>query len=137
MNRAQWLPSGSYKRQGLQFYAIKVWKAMTDESDNVETIQTKKLLIDNPSDFQFHAAYVAYSEAFDKATDDEVKEKLNQSILALQQNQMEYSIFYRNLSQYRGASQNNHYQRSFIKTQRKREWRRKAQKRERNKRHGN
>ena len=110
---------------------------MINESDNVETAQAKKLLIDNPSDFQYHAAYMAYSEAFDKATDDEVKEKLNESILALQQNQMEYSIFYRNLSQYRGANQNNHYQRSFIKTQRKREWRRKAQKRERNKRHGN
>ena len=110
---------------------------MNDKSDNEEIKPSEKLLIDNTSDFQFHAAYMAYAEAFDKATDDEVKEKLNESIQALQQNQMEYSIFYRNLSQYRGANQNNHYQRSFIKTQRKREWRRKAQKRERNKRHGN
>lgn len=110
---------------------------MTDESENIETTHPEKLLIDNPSDFQFHAAYIAYSEAFDKATEDEAKEKLNQSIQALQQNQMEYSVFYRNLSQYRGANQNSHYQRSFIKTQRKREARRKAQRRERNKRHGN
>ncbi len=110
---------------------------MTNESSEEKPVQCEKLLIDNPSDFQFHAAYIAYSDAFDKTADADIKKQLNENLLALQQNQMEYSTFYRNLSQYRGPSLNNQFQRSFIKTQRKREARRNAQRRERNKRHGN
>jgi uncharacterized protein YdiU (UPF0061 family) len=109
---------------------------MTEESNNDESTPPEKLLIDNPSDFQFHAAYITYSNTFDKTANPEMKEQLNQSITALQQNQIDYPTFYKNISHYRAeASPQHHYRRTLIRTQRKREWRQKAQKRERNKRH--
>lgn len=109
---------------------------MTEESNDNESTPPEKLLIDNPSDFQFHAAYLTYSDTYDKTANSETKKKLNQNIMALQQNQIDYPTFYRNISQYREeASPNHRYGRARIKTQKKREWRRKAQKRERNKRH--
>lgn len=100
---------------------------MIEEPDSDESVSPEKLLIDNPSDFQFHAAYLAYSET---------RKQLNQNITALQQNQIDYPTFYKNINQYRAQDSTQHrYGRTFVKTQRKREWRRKSQKRERNKRH--
>ncbi len=109
---------------------------MIRESDNKESTSPEKLLIDNPSDFQFHAAYLTYSDIYDKTTNADTRKKLNQSITALQQNQTDYQIFYENIDQFRGedATQRG-YGRAFIKTQKKREWRRKTQKHERIKRH--
>ncbi|UCE95515.1 MAG: hypothetical protein JSV51_07265 [Candidatus Bathyarchaeota archaeon] len=109
---------------------------MTEESNGSESTSPEKLSIDNLSDFQFHAAYLAYSETFDKVGDPETKSQLNQNITALQQNQIDYSTFYNNISKYRlEANSQQRRNRPTIRTQRKREWRRKAQKRERNKRH--
>jgi len=109
---------------------------MIDESDNNESTSPEKLLIDNPSDFQFHAAYFTYSNTYDKATNPEIRKQLNQNIKALQQNQIDYPTFYKNINQYRteDGSQHNHG-RAFIKTQRKRDWRRKTQRHERIERH--
>ncbi len=108
---------------------------MTEESKMNEAIP-EKLLIDKPSNFQFHAAYLAYSDTYEKTSNPETKKQLNQNITALQQNQIDYHTFYRSINQFRAeASSDNHYGRAHIKTQKKREWRRKAQKRERNKRH--
>jgi len=109
---------------------------MTEESGNKEPTPIEKLLIDNPSDFQFHAAYLTYSSTYDKTTNPETKKQLNWNIKALQQNQMDYSTFYRNISQYRTGEESQHnYGRAVIKTQRKREWRRKTQRHERIERH--
>ena len=109
---------------------------MTEESDNNVPTSLEKLLIDNPSDFQFHAAYLTYSNTYDKTTNPETKKQLNQNIRALQQNQIDYSTFYNNISQYRTEEDFQHnYGRAFIKTQRKREWRRKTQRHERIERH--
>ncbi|MCK4933741.1 hypothetical protein KAS06_03635 [Candidatus Bathyarchaeota archaeon] len=107
---------------------------MTEESESTESASLEKLSIDNPSEFQFHAAYIAYSDAFDNTEKPETREQLNDSIKALQQKQMDYSTFYQTISQYR-TEPDQRFRRSSIKTQRKREWRRKAQRRERNKRH--
>jgi hypothetical protein len=109
---------------------------MIEESDNKESVSPEKLLIDNPSDFQFHAAYLAYSSTYDKVSSPEAKKQLNENIMALQQNQIDYPAFYRNIDQYRteGGSQHG-YGRTLIKTQKKREWRRKTQKHERIERH--
>ena len=109
---------------------------MSAESQNQETPQPEKLSIDNPSDFQFHAAYLAYSEAFDKTKDFETQMQLNQSIEALKQNQVDYQTFYANISKFRGSGSQNRYDRTLIKTQRKRDWRRSSQRQQRNKRHG-
>ena len=109
---------------------------MTQESDTNESTPPEKLLIDNLSDFRFHAAYLTYSDIYDKTANPEIKKQLNQSIMALQQNQIDYSTFYKNIDQYRtGEGSQFSYGRSFIKTQKKREWRRDAKKRERNTRH--
>jgi hypothetical protein len=109
---------------------------MIDESSNKESTSPEKLLIDNPSDFQFHAAYLTYSNIYDRTTNPETKKQLNQNIRALQQNQIDYPTFYKNINQYRteDESQYNHG-RTIIKTQRKREWRRKMQRHERIERH--
>ena len=109
---------------------------MTEESNNSASTLPEKLLIDNPSDFQFHAAYLVYSDIFEKISDSETRKQLNQNITALQQNQIDYPTFYRNITQYREeASPNHSFSRTRIKTQKKREWRRKTQRRERIKRH--
>jgi hypothetical protein len=109
---------------------------MIGESNNNESTSPEKLLIDNPSDFQFHAAYLTYSDTYDKTANPETKKQLNQNIRALQQNQIDYSTFYRNISQYRTEDGSQHtYGRTLIKTQKKREWRRKTQKHERIERH--
>jgi len=109
---------------------------MTEESDKTESALPEKLLIDNPSDFQFHAAYLAYSDAFEKSSSPEAKKQLNLNISGLQQGQMDYSTFYRNIDQYRtGTGFQQNYGRTIIRTQKKREWRRTTQKQERIKRH--
>lgn len=109
---------------------------MTEEPENNESTSPEKLLIDNPSDFQFHAAYLTYSTICDKTTNLEAKKQLNQNIKALQQNQIDHPTFYRNIDQYRTEQGSQHnYGRTLIKTQKKREWRRKMQKHERIKRH--
>ncbi len=96
----------------------------------------EKLLIDDASDFQFHAAYLAYSQAFDKTFGEDGKKLLNDNICSLQRKEIDYSTFYRNISQYRGSEANLYiHNRPFIATQKKQEWRRKTQKQERIKRH--
>ena len=110
---------------------------MIEGSHSNESGSQEKLLIDNPSDFQFHAAYLTYSNIYDKATNPETKKQLNQNIRALQQNQIDYPTFYRNISQYRTEEEGfqRGYGKTLIRTQKKREWHLKMQKRERNKRH--
>jgi len=74
---------------------------MAQESEKNESTSPEKLLIDNPSDFKFHAAYLTYSNTYDKTTNSEAKKQLNQNIRALQQKQIDHSTFYKNISQYR------------------------------------
>jgi hypothetical protein len=97
----------------------------------------EKLVIDNPADFQFHAAYLAYSEAFDKRTEPKIRVELNESLEALRKNEIDYPAFYRTVNQYRGGigSEQGGHSGLFLKTQRKKDWRRSTQKSERIKRH--
>jgi hypothetical protein len=114
----------------------KAWNIMVEESKGAESVSPEKLLIDNPSTFQFHAAYLAYSDCFDRTANPEGRKRLNESILALQQGQIDFPTFYRNISQFRSEDSFQHnYGRAVFKTQRKREWRRKTQKHERIVRH--
>jgi hypothetical protein len=109
---------------------------MADESESKESISPEKLLIDNTSNFQFHAAYLAYSDVFDRVADPEARKQLNQNIMELQQNQIDCQTFYEKIGRYRGDDPNlRSYGRAFIKTQKKRDWRRKTQKHERIERH--
>lgn len=109
---------------------------MTAESKENEQVSQEKLTIDDPSDFRFHAAYLAYSDVFDKMKDPESKKQLNDNIKALKQSDGDYQTFYRSINQFRSQGSSEHrHDRNRIRTQRKREWRKKTQRRERNKRY--
>ena len=96
--------------------------------------QIEKLLIDNSSNFQFHAAYLVYSEAFDTANEVQAKEVLNQNIQDLQSNKIDLEAFYVNISRYRKLDVPRQ-ERFSMQTQRKKDWRKKTQRQERIKRH--
>ncbi|MCX8171823.1 MAG: hypothetical protein N3E47_07705 [Candidatus Bathyarchaeota archaeon] len=104
-----------------------------NERDSENTL--KKIVIDGLSNFRLQAAYIAYSEAYDKSTDLEVKKYLNQNMMDLQQNRIDYQTFYRNINRYRQIDSSQHQLKSSIKTQSKSEWRNQMRKIEREKRH--
>ncbi|MFC1486475.1 hypothetical protein ACFLRN_02140 [Thermoproteota archaeon] len=108
----------------------------TQQPEETQTEETTKLLIDNPSDFKFHAAYSAYSETWDKIDSSNTKKELNSIILSLSREEMNYSSFYRTLDDYRRrGSKHYEFSRERIETQRKRDWRQKQNKQERNSRY--
>jgi len=107
---------------------------MTEESNKNETPLPEKLLVDDPMNFPFHAAYVVYSECFDAVTAAEAKADLNSNIEALKQNTIDCETFYRNISHYRKGTPATQ-ERFSLQTQRKRDWRMKSQREERIRRH--
>jgi len=110
---------------------------MSEEPNEPTTneTQTEKLLIDDTSNFQFHAAYLVYSEAFDHAGEDARKE-LNQDLEDLKSNKVDLETFYVNVSRYRKVEQMPRQGGKFtVATQRKKDWRKKTQRQERIKRH--
>jgi hypothetical protein len=96
--------------------------------------QVEKLLIDNLSNFQFHVAYLVYSETFDKMNDTQAKQELNQNIEDLKENRISLESFYMNISRYRKVDVPRQ-ERFSVQTQRKKDWRMKTQRQERIKRH--
>ncbi|MCW4044204.1 MAG: hypothetical protein NWE94_01640 [Candidatus Bathyarchaeota archaeon] len=108
---------------------------MTEEPNKSESPPVEKLLVDDPTNFPFHAAYMVYSEAFDTATSNEAKADLNMNIEALKQGKIDCETFYRNIARYRRLSPTPHQERFSIETQRKRDWRMKSQREERIRRH--
>ncbi len=116
----------------------------TDQTGSAEqTEQTtaepvEKQMIDRPSDFRFHAAYMVYSGIFDKIQSSDDKHKLNEAITMLAEDKIDCETFYRQIGQYRGHAGPDQFSggRSFIETQRKRDWRRREERDSRNKRHG-
>jgi hypothetical protein len=110
----------------------------TNQESNANNETVPKLSIDNPSDFRFHAAYLIYSQAWDKSSSPEVKTKLNEIITALSRNEIDYESFYERIRQYRAEFNPEHYSgggRPFIETQRKKDWRRMQERDARNARH--
>jgi hypothetical protein len=103
-----------------------------NEQNNPPNIE--KLLIDDLSSFQFHAAYLVYEEAFNKATDVEAKEELNRNIEDLKDNKISTETFYGNVSRYRKLDVPRQ-ERFSMQTQRKKDWRKKTQRQDRIKRH--
>jgi hypothetical protein len=108
-------------------------KTQPEETQPEEAI---KLLIDDPSDFKFHAAYMAYSETWEKLSSPETKKELNDMLMSLSKDEMSYSNFYRTLDEYRRqGSKHYEFSRQRIETQRKRDWRQKQTRSQRNQRH--
>jgi len=103
--------------------------------NNQQNLEIEKLLIDDLSSFQFHAAYLVYSETFDTANED-AKRDLNQNLEDLKQNKIDAQTFYVNISRYRKLDQPMGRPGKFtVATQRKKDWRMKTQRSERIKRH--
>ena len=108
---------------------------MTEET-KPQTEEVTKRLIDKPSDFKFHAAYLAYSGTWDKITSPDTRTELNNIFTSLSKEEMSYSSFYRTLDEYRRrGSKHYEFSRQRIETQRKRDWRKKRNKQERNSRY--
>ncbi|MEM2099414.1 MAG: hypothetical protein QXU99_06735 [Candidatus Bathyarchaeia archaeon] len=108
---------------------------MSEEPKQTNSSTPVKLLIDTPTDFQFHAAYLVYSELFDTLVGNEAKAELNRNIEALKQNKIDCETFYRNIAHYRKLEPMPRQESLFIETQRKRDWRMKSQREERIRRH--
>ena len=110
----------------------------TEQTEQATAEPVEKQMIDKPSDFMFHAAYMVYSDAWDRTQSSEAKLKLNEAITMLSEDKIDCETFYREISQYRGHTGPDQFSggRAFIETQRKRDWRRREQRDERNKRHG-
>jgi hypothetical protein len=114
-------------------------KTQNEEDQQPEETQTEeatKLLIDKPSDFKFHAAYLAYSKTWDKIGASDIKNELNDILVSLSKDEISYSSFYRTLDDYRRrGSKHYEFSREKIETQRKRDWRKKQTRSQRNQRH--
>ena len=108
---------------------------MTEEPNENEQVKPKKLLIDDPNNFLFHAAYATYSDLFDSANTNEAKKDLNEKIMSLKDKQIDCSTFYININQHRSVNRNTRHGRFTLNTQRKRDWRKKSQRQDRIKRH--
>ena len=97
---------------------------MTEQPPNNQEPAPEKLLIDDPSNFQFHAAYLVYSELFDNANGVDAKKDLNLNIQDLKDNKISAEAFYRNVARYRGDVMSERRRDRFtVQTQRKRDWR--------------
>jgi len=113
---------------------------MTEETkpqtEETQTEEATKLLIDDPSDFKFHAAYLAYSKTWDKITSPDTRTELNSILTSLSKEEMSYSSFYKTLDESRRrGSRHYEFSRQRIETQRKRDCRKKRNKQERNSRY--
>ncbi len=116
-------------------FSAESGKNMTEEPNKNEAPLPEKLLIDEPTNFPFHAAYLVYSELFDTTTDAEAKADLNRNIEALKENRIDCETFYRNIAHYRKMSPSPRQERFLLQTQRKKDWRMKTQRQERIRRH--
>jgi hypothetical protein len=129
------LSRNTYKRGNPTCFIAKNGKNMTEEPSKNESPIPEKLLVDEPTNFPFHAAYLVYSELFDSTTEAEAKADLNRNIEALKENRIDCETFYRNIAHYRKMSPSSHQERFSLQTQRKRDWRMKTQRQERIRRH--
>jgi hypothetical protein len=95
-----------------------------------------KVTFEQMTDFKFIAAYDGYSKAWDHQQGIEEKRRLNGLISQLFNKEISYHQFYREIDQYtRGSSEDREFSRMKIQGERKRDYRRKEQRRSRQKRH--
>ncbi len=109
---------------------------MTEQPPSNPEPAPKKLDIDDLSNFQFHAAYLVYSELFEHVSTDQDKRDLNQNIEDLKAGKITPEGFYRNVARFRGEGMSERRRDRFtLQTQRKKDWRMKSQKQDRIRRH--
>ena len=93
-------------------------------NDDETKEQPKKILIEDSSDFNLYAAYLAYSKAWADNPDETIRHELNNIMRSLEGNEVSYPTFYRKIDQYRNAEQQ--FKKPFFKAKKKRAWRRRA-----------
>lgn len=103
--------------------------------DNTLIKKIEKLLIDDSSDFSFHAAYLAYSKAWDENFNEETRLDLNNIMLAIAEKRDDYSTFYQRINGYRQDIQEDYNTRNKFRAQSKSAWRKNEAKKERIGRH--
>lgn len=92
-------------------------------NDDNSIAKITMLLIDDSSDFGFHAAYLAYSKAWVENTDEGARSELNKIMLSLAENRGDYSTFYQKINQYRENTSSDHSDIRRFKAQTKNAWR--------------
>ena len=79
---------------------------------------------------------MSYSKTWDKISSSRTRTELNDILVSLSKNKLEYSEFYKILDDYRRqGSRHFEFSRQRIETQRKRDWRQKQTRSQRNQRH--
>jgi hypothetical protein len=101
-------------------------------ADVVSIKAPEMLVLDNPSDFRFHAAYLAYSEAWTNNAESRVRHELNELLQALH-TEDNFPRFYQAINQYRTPGEAP--SRTRFKAKKKRAWRRSEAKKSRLSRH--
>lgn len=105
----------------------------SQSTTELETIEAPEmLLIDNPSDFRFHAAYLAYTEAWTNNTESTVRRELN-ALLQTLYTENNFPQFYQAINHYRTPAEPP--SRTRFKAKKKRAWRRSEAKKSRLSRH--
>ena len=105
-----------------------------NQQPNSESPKIEKLLVDDPSNFQLHAAYMVYDETFDKLSNPAAQDDLNKNMQALKDGKIDVETFYQNIAHHRNLGPMQR-ERFTMQTQRKKDWRMKTQRQERIKRH--
>jgi len=103
-----------------------------EDDDSNRTVT--KLLVDDASDFMFHAAYLTYTKAWNENLAEEVRLQLNEALQSLLQNK-DYSTYYRQISQFRKTGSSIYSRRTQFKAKKKRAWRKSEAKMRRISRH--
>lgn len=105
-------------------------KYVTDEERTVS-----KVTFEETNDFKFSAAYETYSKAFDDASSEEDRQRLNDLVSQLSNDEISYSRFYKEINYFREDASGRRFGRARIFGQRKRAYRRDQVDKDRNKRH--
>ena len=87
------------------------------------------------TDFKFIAAYNVYSNKFNESDDDEERQRLNELITMLSEDELSYPSFYEEMSKDDPDARRYRFHRSHIESTRKFAYRRAEQKTDRLKRH--
>ena len=104
-------------------------------NDDETKEQPEKILIDDSSNFNLYAAYLAYSKAWADNPDEGIRLELNNIMHSLKGNEVSFPTFYLKIDQYRNTEQQ--VKRTWFKAKKKRAWRKSEAKKTRISRHKN
>ena len=122
---------GNIEKRRLKSSGVNFDIIMTDYS--IE--KGEKLSIDKPTNFNFHAAFLAYSKVWDANPNEDIRIELNKLMQMLVEKKVNYSTFYSEIGQYQKEPKSNDFSRRKFKTKKKYAWRKSEAKKIRISRH--